>query len=109
MGKTEMKLIEEPNRERTELVPIGDPVALHAAGIPYTPGLLRKWHHHGRYPRLFIKILRRVYIDLDEWCALVESAKAVRDRRAERIEGDGPKRGPGRPRKIDATTDSANQ
>lgn len=69
-----------------DLIPISDPAALAAAGIPFTGCLLRKWHHLGRYPRIFVKILRRVYIDRAEWARVVADAKRTAERRAERIE-----------------------
>jgi len=69
-----------------DLVPIANPEALRQAGIPHGAPLLRKWHSGGRYPRLFLVIDRRVFIDLAEWHALLDAAKAERDARAEKIE-----------------------
>lgn len=66
---------------KSDLIAVRDPDALKAAGIPLSADLLRKWHHYGKHPQLFVKIDRNVYIDGAEWAKIVEAAKAKRDNR----------------------------
>ncbi len=73
--------------KRPRLVALADREALRAAGVPYTPGTLRQMRCKGTMPRLFVTLVGRVFIDLDEWDrAVLAPALAERDARAERIE-----------------------
>jgi hypothetical protein len=50
-----------------QLVLLSDEVALKQAGVFYRPGTLRRWYYSGVHPRLFKKIRRRLFIDLNAW------------------------------------------
>ena len=62
------------------LIPVSDEKTLRQNGIYFKPSTLRKWHHLGKYPEIFIKLCSRLFIDLDKWRDLVEKAKADRER-----------------------------
>ncbi len=53
--------------DEMHLVSLSDETALKQAGVFYRPGTLRKWHSIGENPRLFKKIRKRLFIDLNEW------------------------------------------
>lgn len=65
------------------LAPVSDADALRRAGIPFSSDLLRKWYHLGRNAEIFVKLSRRLFVDLAEWRALVEREKAANAKRAE--------------------------
>jgi hypothetical protein len=50
-----------------QLVLLSDEMALKQAGVFYRPGTLRRWYYTGEHPRLFKKIRRRLFIDLNAW------------------------------------------
>ena len=58
---------------------------LKEAGIPFTPGTLYKWHCIGKHPELFVKIGRKLCINLDAWNKWVEQAIQKSQMRAAKI------------------------
>jgi hypothetical protein len=73
-------------RQQLRLVPCQDGEALRAAGIFITPGELRAKKCQGWHPGVFIKIVGRVYIDLDAWeREVIAPALAEREMRIARV------------------------
>jgi hypothetical protein len=68
------------------LVPINDKKRLEEHSIYNGPAVLRKWFSTCRFPRLIVKVGRRLHVDLDEWDAICDAAKDDARRRAERHE-----------------------
>ncbi len=67
---------------KTNLIPVSKESELKANGIYLKPTTLRKWHHLGRNPNLFLKICSRLHIDMDEWNKIIQKAN---DERSDRI------------------------
>ena len=68
-----------------EIAPVKDREALKKAGVYITPKTLRKWHCLGINPQLFLKIEGLLYIDLNEWRKMVDSARKQTQERCERL------------------------
>ena len=49
---------------------------LEKAGVPFSPSTLYHWHSRGRYPGLFVKIGRSVFLDLRKWQELVGRSRS---------------------------------
>lgn len=71
---------------KLKCVPVTDDALLRANGVFLATGTLRKMHHLGQKPRIFLKIGGRLFIDLVEWEKMVEDAKNQRNLKAEKIE-----------------------
>ncbi|TAL17438.1 DNA-binding protein [bacterium] len=56
-----MKLIEISKAKPGEM-----PISKHTA---------YKWHSQGKYPRLILKVLNKVFFDAEEWEAMVSKTK----------------------------------
>ncbi len=54
------------------LIPLTDGAGLKEAGVLLSPWTLRKWRKEGRYPELFTKVGRRVFLILENWEKLVQ-------------------------------------
>lgn len=55
------------------IVKVNDSAALTAAGIPFATKTLYKWHHTGQYPKMFIKMGRRLFVDVDMFQKIIEA------------------------------------
>ncbi len=54
------------------LISLTDEDGLKEAGVPVSPWTLRKWRREGRYPELFTKVGKRVFLVLENWQKLVQ-------------------------------------
>ncbi len=74
-GKTKDKREASERKERKKiytLISLTDEEELKEAGISVSPWTLRKWRREGRYPELFTKVGKRVFLVLENWQKLVQ-------------------------------------
>jgi len=55
-----------------KLIPITDEKRLKEAGLPWSKNYIFKLRHYGTYPKLILRVGRRLMIDLDEFHRMVE-------------------------------------
>ncbi len=68
------------------LIPVKDKELLERHGIYFSPKTLRKWHSIGRHPQIFLKINRRLFIQLEKWQEIVKQKAKESEQRAKRFE-----------------------
>ncbi len=68
-----------------ELIPITRRDLLESAGIFYTKNTLYKMHSVGDRPELFIKVGRKLFINVREWKKYLEQEEKRAQARAEKI------------------------
>ncbi|HNY13126.1 MAG TPA: hypothetical protein PKK26_16175 [Candidatus Wallbacteria bacterium] len=64
-------------------IPVSNESLLRENKVFLSPKTLRKYHHLGINPRIFLKIGGRLFIDLDEWTKIIAEAKSNRDKKVE--------------------------
>jgi len=58
---------------------------LKEAGIPFTVRTLYKWHSTGEHPELFLKLGKKLCIDMKAWNNWIESARLKANQRTEKL------------------------
>jgi len=70
----------------SNLVPVTDEQLLRSIGCYLTPKTLRKKHYLGEIPEIFIKMNRRLFVDVEEWNKILNNALEERSKRVKRIQ-----------------------
>jgi len=63
-------------RERPRLIPLKRE-DLRKEGIPVSPETFRYWRQRGKHRELFVKIGRRVFLDMKAWIEFVEKNRGA--------------------------------
>lgn len=68
-----------------KIIQVNDEEARKVAGIPFSKKTLYKWSSTGKHPELFLKIGKRLCINLQAWNKWVEQAIQKSQMRAAKI------------------------
>jgi len=69
----------------SNLIPITDESSLRESGVYLSRKTLRRYHSQGKYPRLLIKILGKIFLDKEQFNLIIIEAKRKRDERITRL------------------------
>lgn len=69
-----------------KLIVLSDEKALKEAGIPWARSYIFKLRHYNTYPKLIVKVGRRLMIDVDEFHRLVKEDVTKREKMKKRID-----------------------
>ncbi|MDD2390716.1 MAG: hypothetical protein PHP23_13410 [Desulfobacterales bacterium] len=53
--------------------------------LPFSIHSAYKWHSKKKYPNLLVKVAGKLFVDLDEWEKMAETAKKEQGREAARL------------------------
>jgi len=81
--KKEKQVVPEVMTCGLKFVPVSNKSLLKECGVFLSQKTLRKYHHKGIYPKIFLKIGGRIFVDLQAWGEIINEARGKRDKKIE--------------------------
>lgn len=73
MNTKENEVIGVANEKTRKLVWVSDRKKLDDNGILFSSKMLRKWHHLGNYPDIFMKFSKKLFVDVIKYWELIDA------------------------------------